>query len=343
VKKTSRVSWLSSARSPRPKFLGPLKKQSRSFAEQLLAYLMSNMLSVMWTIVLIVGTLSFLLYSWGIGYLPTSLSIETATPLLAAISVIGIFVTFVLSVSLVMPGLIANIILDGAVKSAKLKYFFVALATIFFSLYPLLVVFVLASKYEETVGAFDEVRTVGVALVFLVAVNVMIAKKNSKGFLVFSFIFAPLISWFLLLILFKQWDVITQKTMQRYKFGQMKNVTLLLDYQGVQIARQYINPVSLRELAASSVASVGEMSKVRVEKKTDKSYLTEGCLFKPITILSRLGNEYYVEVNLQEKKKDMGEEQKTNEENRFVIPSSHVLSWRMRQEDKGVSTRLICP
>jgi len=343
VKKTSRVSWLNSARSPKPKFLGPLKEQSRSFAEQLLAYVMSNMLSVMWTIVLIVGTLSFLLYSWGIGYLPTSLSIETATPLLAAISVIGIFVTFVLSVILVMPGLIANIILDGAVKSAKLKYFFVALATICLFLFPLLVVFVLASKYEETVGASDVVIRVGGALVFLVAVNVMIAKTNSRGFLVFGFILAPLISWCLLLVLFKQWDAVTQTTMQRYKFGQMKNVTLLLDYQGVQIARQYINPVSLSELAASSVTSAERMSKVKVEKKTDKLYLSEGCLFRPITILSRLGNEYYIEVNLQEKKKDVDEEQKMNEENRFVIPSSHVLSWRMRQEDKGVSTRLICP
>lgn len=146
-------------------------------------------------------------------------------------------------------------------------------------------------------------------------------------------------------LLTKNFFQTSRATMRFFKFGNIENVQLILDQQGGLIARQFIDPIASSVSVASSVPSAEAGGKIGAEKKTDRLYLTEGCLVKSITILSRLGNEYYLEVKLPDKQKneqDKNSLKATEEEHRFIIPSSHVLSWRVHGDDKGAPTSLMC-
>lgn len=134
----------------------------------------------------------------------------------------------------------------------------------------------------------------------------------------------------------------SKATMRLLKFGNIENAQLILDTQGGQIARQFIDPIASSVSAASSVPSTKEDPKINTEDKKDRFALSEGCLVRSITILSRLGNEYYLEVKLPDNQKGAEDNQKRSVEHRFNIPASHVLSWRVHEDDKGKPTSLEC-
>jgi MFS family permease len=106
--------------TPRPKFLGALKKMhSEKLPEQLKNYVMSNLISVITAAGSILGGLLILFYLVSIQYFPSDMNVSMVGLLLAGAAITGIFLTPLLALYFVLPGVFYRHILNAKSKSSQ--------------------------------------------------------------------------------------------------------------------------------------------------------------------------------------------------------------------------------
>lgn len=371
----------------------PVKNSPDKLSEQLIKYVFNNLLSVVWTTVLVVGGVLFLGYSWAINYFPSSFDLSSTGALLAAISITGLVVTALSAFLLAIPGwfhreilcdinksyllnkegkpinlilLLAMPMAIGATilwnwsqgyswywvllfivpfsisiwirsdslggelekKSKKIitSLFVVILNGIVFIFTAWLIVLQFTSKFAhdypelemEAWGIFG-----GMTLLAIV-VNSIIAASGKNKWIFFAFAFALLI---VTLFISRQLSLVPEASMRLLQLGGVRNATLLVDQQGCQIVRRF---GIIRE---SSKLAPPSISAIETKDLVANIAASETCLIPSVIILSRIGPEYYLQVDL--KKPSNGkqlQQELPNSTLRFVIPSSHVLSWFAQSE-----------
>ena len=113
------------------------------------------------------------------------------------------------------------------------------------------------------------------------------------------------------------WTFIPSRLMRAFKFGNISNATLVLDETGCAIVRQHGGDI-----------------------KTDTLTTPKTCALPNVTIRSRLGSTYYVEVTRpkgQEVTRPEGQVEVIRPEGQtvlFTIPGQDVLSWGC-ERDQG--------
>lgn len=91
--------------TPRPKFLGALKKNhSGKLTDQLKNYVVSNLISVVTAVGSFIGGMVILIYFGSIQYFPPELDLSSISLLLAAAAVTGLLLTLLLALYFVIPG-----------------------------------------------------------------------------------------------------------------------------------------------------------------------------------------------------------------------------------------------
>jgi hypothetical protein len=106
------------------------------------------------------------------------------------------------------------------------------------------------------------------------------------------------------------WSRIPDRVMRIYKFGDVRNATLVLDETGCAILAQH-------GLTASKT-------------NTENPTVPKTCPLPNVTIKSRLGTTYYVEIDRSEK----GSSPK-GKPLLFTIPATDVLSWACESDENG--------
>jgi hypothetical protein len=183
-------------------------------------------------------------------------------------------------------------------RKQKRNAIIVFCSKIFFDaiVYPVIAVFVVLPSIRAAYP--DRSDTLVIAVVVLLSIvflNATIAFKWS-GITIRQpiDIVAPIALFLLVFTVLGAWTIVANGIMQGYKFGFLRNALLILNDEGCAIVRGHGVQEKLKEL----------------DPQKDKR-----CLVSGVTIYSRLGSTYYVEVD--------GNDPST----RFTIPAQHVSSW----------------
>lgn len=380
--------------TPRPKFFGAFKKaDSEKISEQLRRYVMSNLLSVLWTVILGVGGFFFLTYFWSIQYFPSDFDLNSMAALLAAIAVTGVGWVVLFAALIVFPALLYLVFHSNGGRSNKTNYWELALLLvlpivitiqiIFFrfegglewkvpflislivtsiawligiwnkgrigakdvldnfikcatdlgqsvlvgvvALMPLLVIFGLVSGFERNNPNQEGLKWAILCevVILMIISNVLIAALHNRFR---SMMFIAFGALFILVVVTQQWKIFSGMSVSFLKLGNIRNVNLILDKQGCQIAQQ------IEVIPESSVAGISALTSGRAKlspDKPDKDSSSDTCVFECVDIKSRIGQEYYLEVNPDDRNcaKRQLSQRNVDRAIQFVIPSSHVLSW----------------
>jgi len=198
------------------------------------------------------------------------------------------------------------------------------------------VVLLFAAKFEKIRPTLDEaVWVVFFAMtVIVILVNAIIAKSGNKRLWLVPV--AAIVSLFVLLLLTQQPTMIPSAAVRILKLGGF-SANLILDQQGSQIAQQFI------ESTAPSVTAAGAAQTKPNKDAVGAPSLSGGCVVRSINILSRVGTEYYLETQPPEVSTQKPESKwEQIAKSRFIIPSSHILSWEAIERGKETATLLVC-
>ena len=240
----------------------------------------------------------------------------------------------------------------------SIGYFVASLVTAFI---PWLLILLLISQYAKESSDEESVWfaffVMGLCVIF---VNhwVVIAKKWW-----FLAIAAPAI----LLVFFamtQQISLVPKVVVRTLAFGNMPNVTLMLDKQGCQIASQYVRaPKDLADI----IQPTSHFSKDGKKNQDEKDESSMVCRLSLVNLKWRIGNEYFVDATDAKLfpvigKKSADDDKKIKSGNSlkqveqvsvgpqsvsvelpllpasgFTISSTHVLSWSMAEQKKPVT------
>lgn len=196
---------------------------------------------------------------------------------------------------------------------------------------------------------------------FAICFSAIFANHVIAGAKKFEWIVAPILL-FVILIITQQVSLIPHAVVRTLALGNIENVTLLLDEQGCQIATQYANIAQIDDAKTASVAKSEKGSNEDSNKLIQQK--PAACSLSPVKLLWRIGNEYFVDANqsqlyvpLIEKTGKNGNAVATDGvhqrrasvdvsaakvasqlltlKSKFVIPSSHVLSWSVAEQKKS--------
>lgn len=326
----------------------------REDKKKIIEYVYTNLATTLWSIFLLVGGAVFVIYYFSIHYMP-DLDLKSSVTIVATSSITALFLTISLMLLFIAPGVIWGQTIDSNSKLKDLWHdgdkkklsvlwwfggsiFFVYLLLISFLTFPsfwllssiliiiyFLIIFIFAwIKFKlswdiflkeffyfilisfvnsflfflplyliyqfvsvKELSNFQSICLVvifGISLVFLNAFTFL--KKDFFWYLGVAFI-----TFLLIVGVFQEFNFIPSRVMEIYKFGNIKASSLVLDKKGCQI-----------------LETLGYKHQIK----------NDMCIVKNVTILSRLGKEYYLEISKDNNKKNVM---------KFPIPSSTVLSW----------------
>lgn len=245
--------------------------------------------------------------------------------------------------------------------SHKSEIWYFPLMAGFISFLPLFFIFVLIRNFAEVTPNESLVWGVFIEMLFIALVANHFVAQATKWW--FTAITAPVLL-FLLLVLTDQLGVIPQTIVRILTFGNIPNVTIFLDEQGCQIASQYLHPVSRLDSEAQPLFSVLKENKKKSEQEDAQKV---ACRLVSATLNWRIGNEYLVDIKNAQLHRLFDEpiSGKANEGKKnilvygdktaavgnegtlvqltpkpahgFTVPSTHVLSWSVAEQQKTVS------
>ena len=320
---------------------------------------------ILWSVFLFLGGLIFLAYFFSIGFMP-EIDLQTLVVLLAVSALTGGFLFIILGFSLLTPGwwwvqmthhheplhspwwfgvpmlffilgfiggvflipdwwvippivsLIAPLPLllfcrklldklDNKPRWGTIGVFYRGLLLSAMSFVPL---FLLVSSLA---GENPELRENGglvmvTAMISIWGCNMMLVTKRS--FSILNLLSFATLAIFLLFYNLGNWTLIPNMMMRTYKFGHFTNASVVLNETGCVIVQRLGLKVT-PDLPAP---------------QTDTTSSPKICTLSNVTIHSRLGNTYYLEVF-----------QSADTSLRFTIPGQNVLSWTANESKKATT------
>lgn len=241
-------------------------------------------------------------------------------------------------------------------KASVLSSFF---ASGFIALLPWLIIWALVSQYAQAISDINFLWAAFLVMsIIAIGANHLIAGAKEWWLL-------PIIASFLLFLLLaitEQFSLIPKAVVRTLAFGNMPNVTLMLDEQGCQIASQYV--LAPQDFVASikPVLPASKETKNNSDKKDESSIV---CRLALVNLKWRIGNEYFIDAShaqlyslsnnnptgngIKTKKKELQRQIKpqvpVNKDvvsvklpplstSGFTMSSAHVLSWSMAEQQK---------